>query len=175
VEQLQQRLTAQGERLMSLASRLRESAPALGGTTPTGLADLDEALRRGWDALGHADAEARQAEERAQQPTLLPGLPETGRNVLVYSAAALLATLASCGLWQAADTTGGKIPLSLVPWQLCGLPAMAFFAGYIVLVVVGRPRIDSGRKVNRSAVLGGVICFVGIWLAWGCLIAATRG
>jgi hypothetical protein len=45
-------------------------------------------------------------------------------------------------------TEFGRIPLPLVPWSLCGLPALAFFAGYLTISLAGQPRI--GGDGSRS-------------------------
>lgn len=176
IERLRQRLAAQRDHLVGMAIRLREPRPSLDNLARSGLTDVDEALRRAWQAVEQSDVEARQAEERGLQPAFLPGLSTTGRNALVYAAAAVLAALASCGLWAASpDTDLGRVPLSLVPWQLCGLPALAFFAGYLTIALFGRPRVETREKPNRSVRLGGLICFVGMWLFWFLLVASSMG
>lgn len=176
VGQLRQQVTAQRDRLAALALRLREPRPSFGGAAPAGVADVDEAVRRGWEALKQADAEARQAEERGHQPALLPGMSGTARNVLVYLATTLLASLASCGMWVASpDTDFGQVPVSLLPWSLCGLPAVAFFGGYFTIAALGRPRIRQGEKASHSVRLGGLICFGGMWLVWLLYVVASLG
>jgi hypothetical protein len=174
-ERLRRRLAAQRDHLVGLARQLREPTPSLDDVARSGLTDADEALRRAWTALEQSDVEARQAQQRAQQPALLPGLSTTGRNALVYTVAAVLAALASAGLWAASDTDLGRVPLALVPWQLCGLPAMAFFAGYLTIALFGRPRVATGEKPDRSLRLGGLICFVSMWLFWFLLVASSMG
>lgn len=176
VGQLKAQLTAQRDHLAALALRLREPRPSFGGAARGGVADVDEAVRRGWEALGHADAEARRAEDRGHQPALLPGMSGTARNVLVYLATMLLASVASCGMWVTSpDTDFGQIPVSLLPWSLCGLPAVAFFGGYFTIAAFGRPRIREGEKASHSVRLGGLICFGGMWLVWLLYIVASMG
>lgn len=174
--QLRQRVAAQQDRLTSLAARLKEPGVSFGGVVRTGLGDLDEAVRRAREAVDKADAEARQAEERAYRPALLPGMSSTGRNSLIYLTAAFVASIVSYGLWLASpDTDLGRLPLSLVPWSLCGLPAIAFFLGYLTIAIFGRSRLDSGRGTNYSLRLGGLICFGGMAAFWLLLVVGSMG
>lgn len=176
VAQLRQRVSAQQEHLTGLAARLREPRPSVGGVVRTGLTDVGEAVRRARELMDTADVEARRAEERAYQPALLPGMSSTGRNALIYIAAAFVASIVSGVLWVTSpDTDLGRLPLSLVPWSLCGLPAIAFFAGYLTIAIFGRSRLDSGRGTNYSRRLGGLICFGGMAAFWLLLIVASMG
>lgn len=171
VEQLRQRLIAQGEHLVGMATRLREPRPSIDGVARSGLTDLDEALRRAWEAVGQADTEARRAEERGNQPALFPGMSTTGRNALVYLAATAVAWLASCGLYV--NSPDGEAPVGLLAWSVCGLPALAFFGGYLTIAVFGRPRMQLGGTATHSVRLGGLICFGGMWVGWMLFLAAT--
>jgi hypothetical protein len=177
VGQLRERLAAQQEHLTALALRLREPRPSFGGVVGTGLTDVGEAVRRAQDAVASADAEARRAEERAYQPVLLPGMSSTGRNAVVYLGAACIASMVSCGLWfTSPDNDLGRLPLSLIPWSLCGYPAMAFFAGYLTIAIFGRSRLeDSSRAGNYSVRLGGLICFGGMAAFWLLMVLASLG
>jgi hypothetical protein len=167
VDQLKQRLTAQREHLVTMAGRLRLPAPSLGEIARSGLTDTDEALRRAREAIEQADVTARRAEERGYQPILLPGVHPLVRNGLVYAGTTALCALVSCGL-VLFGTAGPdhRFPLWTAPWSLCGLPAVAFFAGYLIIASFGRPRIDTGERASRSVRLGGLICFLGLWLVW---------
>jgi hypothetical protein len=171
VDRLKRRLSVQGEHLLGLAQRLREPHPSFGGAVRTGLNDVDEALRRAWEAVNQADVEARKAEERGMRPALLPTMSPVGRNVLVYSVAAFCTWLVSCGLFLLAPDNGASVGTLL--WSMCGLPAIAYFAAYIVISVLGRPRTQPMAEVERSARLGGLICFGGSFLAWILLLAVT--
>lgn len=176
VAQLQQRVSTQQDHLTGLAARLREPRPSVGGVVRTGLTDVGEAVRRAQESIDTADVEARKAEERAYQPILLPGMSTTGRNSLIYIAAAFVASIVSWVLWLTSpDTDLGRVPLSLVPWSLCGLPAIAFFAGYLTIAIFGRSRLDSGRGTDYSRRLGGLICFVGMAVFWLLLVVASMG
>jgi hypothetical protein len=172
VEQLQRRLTAQRDYLTDVAARLGEPRPSFDGVAPTGLTDIAEAIRRGWDAVTQADGELRQAEQRGNQPTLLPGMSTTGRNAVVYAAATFLALLVSCGLYSVSPQAG-VASVGLLAWSLCGLPAVAFFGGYLIIAVFGRPRLQTTTKASHSVRLGGLICFVGMWGGWIAFLITT--
>ncbi|TDC68973.1 hypothetical protein E1193_30885 [Micromonospora sp. KC606] len=173
-DQITHRLAAQRHHLVGLAATLRLPEPHLGVIAPSPVPDPAEALRRAAAAADAADTAAAHAHRRAAQPPLLPGLTPLARNALVYTAAAILGTFASLLMFAVSpDTDLGRIPWQLVPWSLCGLPALAFFAGYLTISLVGQPRIGGGG--TRSARAGGVICFVGMPILWFILIAATRG
>ena len=57
-------------------------------------------------------------------------------------------------------------------WSLCGLPALAFFGGYITVSTLGQPRV--GAEHPKQAKLGGAICFGGMLLAWIGLVAVLQ-
>ncbi|WP_431877453.1 hypothetical protein [Micromonospora marina] len=174
LDQITHRLAVQRQHLHQLAATLRLPEPYIGGVAPSPVPDPAEALRRAAAAADAADTAAEHAHRRAAQPPLLPGLTPLARNALVYAAAATLGTLASLLMFAVnPDSDLGRIPWQLVPWSLCGLPALAFFAGYLTISLVGQPRIGGGG--TRSARVGGVICFVGMPILWFIFIAATRG
>ena len=174
VDRLTRRLAAQRQHLTQLAVTLRLPAPQFGGIVRSGVPDPGEALRLAATAADAADTAARTAERRATRPPLLPDLTPLARNSLVYAAAAVLGTVASIAIFTISPGTRyGRIPLQLVPWSLCGLPALAFFAGYLTISLLGQPRIGGGG--TRSVRLGGAICFVGMPILWFIFIAATRG
>lgn len=168
VEQLQQRLAAQRDHLADVATRLGAARPRLDGAARTGLTDPHEAIRRAAQAIDQADAEARQAEARGARPALLPAMSANGRNTLVYSATAFVMWLVSFGLYSFGSASTG-----LLLWSTCGLPAIAFFAGYLVISIFARTRMPPSGPVEHSARLGGLICFGGNVGAWLLFLAAT--
>jgi multidrug efflux pump subunit AcrA (membrane-fusion protein) len=172
VEQLSRRLAAQREHLIDVARRLNEPQPALDGVARTGLIDPGEAIRRAREAVDQADVEARRAEERGMRPALFPTMSTNGRNALIYSASAFGMWLFSCGLLVLSPQSGSA-SISLLLWSGCGLPAIAFFAGYLVISIVGRPRVQPLNQVHHSARLGGVICFGGTYLGWILFLAVS--
>lgn len=174
VDRLTRRLAAQRHHLTQLAANLRLPAPHFGAITPSPITDPAEALHHATAAANTADTHAQAAHRQAAEPPLLPGLTPLSRNTLVYAAAAFLGTIASILMFSVSpDTELGRIPWQLVPWSLCGFPALAFFAAYLTISLVGQPRI--GDKHTRSARVGGVICFIGMPIMWFIFIAATRG
>lgn len=174
VDQLTHRVAAQRQHLHHLAATLRLPAPQFDRVAPGPIPDPAEALRRATTAANAADAAAENAHRRAAQPPLLPAFTPLARNALVYSIAAIVGTFASLLMFALSpDKDLGRIPLHLAPWSLCGLPALAFFAGYFTISLVGQPRLGGGG--TRSRKVGGVICFVGMPILWFIFIAATRG
>ncbi|GAA4693998.1 hypothetical protein [Phytohabitans rumicis] len=76
--------------------------------------------------------------------------------------------LAQAALFAFAPETS----VGVAVWSLCGLPAMAFFAGYLTITLAGQPRV--GGRYPANARLGGLICFIGMPLGWVLLIAASQ-
>lgn len=152
--------------------RLGEPQPHLDRAARTGLTDPDQAIRRAVQAIDQADAETRQAEERGMRPVLFPTMSVKGRNALVYSAAAFGMWLVSCGLYSFSSRSGSA-SIGLLLWSMCGLPAIAFFGGYVVISIFGRAKVQSLGQVDHSMRLGGLICFGGMFGAWVVFLAAT--
>lgn len=174
VDQLTRRLAAQRQHLTQLATALRLPTPHFGGITPSPVTHPTEALHRATAAADTADTAAQAAQRHAAQPPLLPGLTPLTRNALVYAAAAFLFTIVSILTFTlSSNTQYGRLPWQLVPWSLCGFPALAFFAGYLTISLAGQPRL--GDKHTHSARVGGAICFIGMPIIWFIFIAATRG
>lgn len=172
VEQLERRLAAQREHLIGLATQLREPKPSLDGAARTGVTKPDEAIRKAMQAIDQADAEARRAEERGMRPVLFPLMSTRGRNGLVYSVASFGMWLVSCGLYSFRSEPGSA-PAGLLLWSIFGLPAIAFFAGYVVISIFGRPRTQPLGEVDRSNRLGGWICFGGMLGGWIVFLVAA--
>ncbi len=167
VDPVKHRLTLQRARLLRVAQELRLPAPSSAEIPRSGLTDIDEALRRAAEAIERADGTVQQAEDRGRQATLLPGVHPVARNALIYAGTTAIASLITCGLTlfgPGAQTN--RLPLWLAPWALCGLPALAFFAGYFIIANFGRPRVGGAEPTTRSVRLGGVICLLGLWLVY---------
>ena len=166
LERLSAHLTAQQKMLVGLAKALRLPEPWFGGKVePSSVTDLPQALHRAADAANAADAEARRAEESAARPILLPTASPTVRNVVIYGAWAMVGWLLQCGL----ALYSNESDFGVLAWSLCGLPALAFFAGYLTVSTLGQPRV--GSSYPKQTRLGGAICFGGMVLAWLALIA----
>jgi hypothetical protein len=165
LEKLTKHLTAQERFLVNLAKTLRLPEPFIGPASRSSVADVAQALHRAADAANAADAEARQAERTATRPLLLPDASPGVRNAAIYGAWAFLGWLLQCGL----SFLGPETDFGSVAWSLCGLPALAFFGGYITISTLGQPRVGAGYP--KQARLGGAICFGGMFVAWIALIA----
>jgi hypothetical protein len=140
---------------------------AAGGTVPaqrTAPVDPVSALESARQAADAADAAALRAETMAQQPALLPGWSPLARAAAVYAGCALVAVILQYALVLAANADAVDT-ISLFAWMCAGLPAMAFFAGYLVLTGWGKPRIVVGTPA-RYARLGFAICFVAMPVAY---------
>jgi hypothetical protein len=177
---LKRRLDAQRGRLLQLAERLRLPAPVLAEVPRGGVTDPEEAARLSWEAIAKADEAANEAERRGHEP-FLAGVPTAVRNATIYAATTLVCALVAGGMVLfGARTPDRQFPVWTMPWALCGLPAVAFFAGYFIIVNFTRPRIAPGQRVAKgersaSVRLGGLICVIGTWLAWAVAVTANLG
>jgi hypothetical protein len=163
---LTKHLDAQRAFLLTLAKTLSLPEPWIGPADRSSVTDVAQALHRAADAANDADAEARKAEQAGTRPVLLPDASPTARNALIYSGWATLGWLLQCGLLS----FGSETDFGVLAWSLCGLPALAFFAGYLTVATLGQPRVRHG-DYPKQARLGGAICFVGMPLAWIGLVA----
>ncbi|MEV4755580.1 hypothetical protein AB0J86_10785 [Micromonospora sp. NPDC049559] len=120
-----------------------------------------ELARRAADA---ADEAALRAESMAQQPPLLPGWSPLARALAVYGAGAFVAIVLEYVL-VAGWGLDVVDPFTVFAWTCGGLPAMAFFAAYLVLTVWGKPRILNG-KPHHYARLGFILCFAAMPLSY---------
>lgn len=166
VDNLTRHLEAQKELLHKLAGTLKLPEPWIGTADRSSVTDVSQALHLAADAANAADVEARRAEMIGTRPILLPDVAPTTRNAILYGGWAGVGWLVQCGLM----TVGSERDFGVLAWSLCGIPAMAFFAGYITVATLGQPRI--GANIPKQARLGGAICFIGMPLAWVALIAA---
>lgn len=166
LHQITTRVAAQKSALSNVATQLQLAPPWLDGIQPSATTDLAEALGQASQAASQADASMNTAVAQSAAPRLLPGMSPAGRTVTVYGAWSAIGWLAQCGLVAISGTD-----LGAALWSLCGLPALAFFAGFITLQILGQPRI--GGKIHYSLKLGGAITFIGMPIAWIALIAFT--
>jgi hypothetical protein len=166
LDNLTRHLEAQQDLLHKLAGTLKLPEPWIGRADRSSVTDVAQALHLAADAANAADVEARRAEHIGTRPILLPDVSPTTRNVIVYSGWAGLGWLLQCGLLVA----GEENDFGTIAWSLCGLPAIAFFAGYLTVATVGQPRV--GARPPKQARLGGAICFIGMPLLWIALVAA---
>lgn len=172
LDRLAERLAEQRRHLAGLATTLRRPVPYFDGIVPGPITDPAEALCRATSSADTADAAAYAAHRRAARPLLLPGLAPSTRNTLLYAAAAILVSALSLLLAASSrDPDFGGVPVQVLPWSLCGFPAVAFFAGYLTIRIAGQPRI--GPRHGYSAKAGGAICYLGMLILWSVFIAAT--
>jgi hypothetical protein len=168
LDRLTQHLEVQHDLLHNLAGTLKLPEPYIGKSGRSSVTDVAQALHLAADAANAADVEARRAEHIGTRPILLPDESPTARNAITYSAWAMLGWVLQCGLLLAS----AENDFGTIAWSLCGLPAVAFFAGYLTLSTVGQPRVGSSHP--KQARLGGAICFVGMPLLWIALVAARQ-
>lgn len=165
LERLTEFLENQHDMLQKLAEKLKLPEPWIGKSDRSSVTDMAQALHLAADAGNAADAEARRAEHVGTRPILLPDVSPTARNAIIYSGWALVGWLLQCGLMFA----GEENDFGVIAWSLCGLPAIAFFAGYLTVSTLGQPRV--GASYPKQAKLGGAICFAGMPLLWIALVA----
>jgi hypothetical protein len=168
LDRLATHVEAQREYLVSLAKKLKLPEPWIGQAGRSSVTDVAEALHRAADAANAAETEARRAERAGSRPILLPDASPTARNAVIYGAWAFAAWLLQCGL----ALVSAENDFSTIAWSLCGLPALAFFGGYITVSTLGQPRV--GAEYPKQARLGGAICFGGMLLAWIGLVAVFQ-
>ncbi|MCM0676375.1 hypothetical protein NCC78_17020, partial [Micromonospora phytophila] len=111
-----------------------------------------------------ADRHAQQAELLAQRPALLPTWSPLARALAVYAASAGAGVVLMV-VMVVASGIGLVDGLTLGAWICAGLPALSFFAGYLVLGRWGRPAIVAGTP-PRYLPLGFLLCFVAVPAAY---------
>lgn len=142
-----------------------------GGGRPS---ELDPAveLDRARQAVDAADGVLTRAEEAAQRPPLLPTWSPLPRALAVYGGCTLVAAGLMMLLVVSANI-GLVDSLTLYTWMCTGLPAIAFFAGYLVLTRWGRPAVSLTGQPSRYVYAGFAICFVALpFLYCGYLVLA---
>ncbi|MFC5922632.1 hypothetical protein [Micromonospora vulcania] len=120
-----------------------------------------------------ADRHGQQAELLAQRPALLPTWSPLGRAVAVYAACGVAAGVLVLALVLASGV-GLVDGFTLGAWICAGLPALAFFGGYLVLGRWGRPAMVVGTP-PRYLPLGFLICFLLVPMAYCGYLLMVRG
>ncbi|WP_433550824.1 hypothetical protein ACQP08_23540 [Micromonospora zamorensis] len=120
-----------------------------------------------------ADRHGQQAELLAQRPALLPTWSPLARAVAVYAASGAAAGLLVLALVLASGV-GLVDGFTLGAWICAGLPAVAFFGGYLVLGRWGRPAMVTGTP-PRYLPLGFLICFLLVPMAYCAYLLLVRG
>ncbi|WP_433114152.1 hypothetical protein [Micromonospora sp. CA-246542] len=149
-------------------------SPAGGGVPTQRAAAVDpvvelELARRMAD---EADRHGQQAELLAQRPALLPTWSPLARAVAVYAACGVAAGVFMLTLVLASGI-GLVDGFTLGAWICAGLPALAFFAGYLVLGRWGRPAMVAGTP-PRYLPLGFAICFLLVPLGYCAYLVLFR-
>ncbi|MEU8330303.1 hypothetical protein [Micromonospora sp. NPDC048839] len=120
-----------------------------------------------------ADRHGQQAELLAQRPALLPTWSPLARAVAVYAGCGAAAGVAMLALVLASGV-GLVDGFTLGAWICAGLPAVAFFGGYLVLGRWGRPAMVAGTP-PRYLPLGFLICFLLVPMAYCAYLLLVRG
>lgn len=135
---------------------------AVSGAEP-GPVDPHRELEQARIAADLADSTMLTVETMAERPPLLPTLSPLARAIAVYASGAgvvgiiHLVLLISTGITL---TEGDwRANFWIFPWSCAGLPAMAFFAGYFVLSVWGKSRLQTSAPA-RVPQLGMLICLL---------------
>ncbi|MGQ5263020.1 hypothetical protein ACTWLT_20000 [Micromonospora sp. ZYX-F-536] len=120
-----------------------------------------------------ADRHGQQAELLAQRPALLPTWSPLARAVAVYAGCGAAAGVLMLALVLASGV-GLVDGFTLGAWICAGLPALAFFGGYLVLGQWGRPAMVAGTP-PRYLPLGFLICFLLVPVAYCGYLLLVRG
>ncbi|MEV4657539.1 hypothetical protein [Micromonospora sp. NPDC049301] len=120
-----------------------------------------------------ADRHGQQAELLAQRPELLPTWSPLARAVAVYAGCGAVAGVLMLALVLASGV-GLVDGFTLGAWICAGLPALAFFGGYLVLGRWGRPAMVAGTP-PRYLPLGFLICFLLVPVAYCGYLLLVRG
>jgi hypothetical protein len=154
--------TAYDDRAVPVGASVRwgepiRDTPAGGAAPDPAPADPGREIALARQAIAAADEAATHAEELARRPALLPMWAPLGRAVAVYAgcgAAAGVLQFVILYLNRLVDTD----PFAYFAWSCAGLPALAFFAGFLILRLFGQPKV--GETPDLYARLGFLICFL---------------
>ncbi|WP_326563558.1 hypothetical protein [Micromonospora peucetia] len=141
-------------------------SPAAGGVPAPRPAEVDptvelELARRYAD---ESDRHGQQTELLAQRPPLLPDWSPVARAVAVYAGCAAVGAILML-IMVLASGVGLVDGFTLSAWICAGLPALSFFAGYLVLGRWGRPAMVAGTP-PRYVHFGFLICFAAVPVAY---------
>ncbi|MEU8257662.1 hypothetical protein AB0C06_25740 [Micromonospora inaquosa] len=150
-------------------------SPAGGGVPAQRAAAVDPAveLELARRMADEADRHGHQAELLAQRPVLLPTWSPLARAVAVYAGCGAAAGVLMLMLVLASGV-GLVDGFTLGAWICAGLPAVAFFGGYLVLGRWGRPAMVAGTP-PRYLPLGFLICFLLVPMAYCAYLLLVRG
>ncbi|WP_410815910.1 hypothetical protein [Micromonospora sp. 050-3] len=150
-------------------------SPAGGGVPAQRAAAADPAveLELARRMADEADRHGQQAELLAQRPALLPTWSPLARAVAVYAGCGAAAGMLVLMLVLASGV-GLVDGFTLGAWICAGLPAVAFFGGYLVLGRWGRPAMVAGTP-PRYLPLGFLICFLVVPMAYCAYLLMVRG
>ncbi|WP_430496488.1 hypothetical protein ACQRWP_18750 [Micromonospora trifolii] len=150
-------------------------SPAGGGVPAQRAAAADPAveLELARRMADEADRHGQQAELLAQRPALLPTWSPLTRAVAVYAGCGAAAGVLVLMLVLASGV-GLVDGFTLGAWICAGLPAVAFFGGYLVLGRWGRPAMVAGTP-PRYLPLGFLICFLVVPMAYCAYLLLVRG
>lgn len=150
-------------------------SPAGGGVPVQRAAAADPAveLELARRMADEADRHGQQAELLAQRPALLPTWSPLARAVAVYAGCGAAAGVLVLMLVLASGV-GLVDGFTLGAWICAGLPAVAFFGGYLVLGRWGRPAMVAGTP-PRYLPLGFLICFLVVPMAYCAYLLMVRG
>ncbi|MEV5209876.1 hypothetical protein AB0K35_20605 [Micromonospora sp. NPDC053740] len=163
---------AAGEARLALPTA---GSPAGGGVPAQRVAAADPAveLELARRMADEADRHGQQTELLAQRPALLPTWSPLARAVAVYAACGAAAGVLVLILVLASGV-GLVDGFTLGAWICAGLPAVAFFGGYLVLGRWGRPAMVAGTP-PRYLPLGFLICFLVVPMAYCAYLLMVRG
>ncbi|GAA4924502.1 hypothetical protein LX16_0074 [Stackebrandtia albiflava] len=128
--------------LVDTAARLRAGVPDLRAAvdpTEAAPADVETELAAADAALRLARQRQQAAVRTAQLPPLFPKAPPVLRNLVVYSAAMLVAVVAQVLLLRV--SAAGHLPGDWHTWIIVMPPVVMLIAGYVATTAAGTPRV----------------------------------
>ena len=151
------------------------TSPAQTAPAPRSPAEIDPAaeLDRARAAADAADAVLARTEALAEQPPLLPTWSPLARALAVY-AGCVVATAPLLLMLELGYRFGAIDSFTQLAWTFAGLPALAFFAGYLLLGRYGRPPLMAGTP-PRYLYLGFLVSFMVEPVLYCGFIKATLG